>query len=315
MNGLIGLIVGIAVTVAVARYYYQRSTHKRLAAYLLLSNHIFGGIESEFRKELRFTFRETEVVDLHQIEFLIANDGERSISSLIEPLRLEIPKSADLLDASILYRSPTSLGVNISPTSVEGRKFVQFDFPLLNRGEFFLVKLLLGGRLRPKDLVFTVLADDLPRTIDLEPVPSWAMEEKIFSIEWSAVFVGIVILSLVAAFSYPIYLAFKHQPDLVPYPLHGYHFSLSFLIIAIDLIGLVILTAIGIVLTVGVGLADAHLGGNRFPLPKELKRGRFPFGLMNAMQYEGQTDLDRARASASGAAREAKPVATTKLPS
>jgi hypothetical protein len=115
--------------------------------------------------------------------------------------------------------------------------------------------------------------------------------------------------------SYPIYLAFKHQPDLVPYPFHGFHFSWTFLIIAFDSIGLALLTVIGIVVTVGVGLASAHLGGNRFPLPTELRRHGFAYDLMISMRDGTESELDRARTSAPEGALGTKPVAANKLSS
>jgi Tfp pilus assembly protein PilN len=128
MEALIGIIIGVVATVVVGRYYFNRTVNKRLTPYLTLSTQIFAGIEETVRQELKFTFRGTEVSDLHQLEFLIANDGERAVSSPIEPLTLELPKEVQVLDASILHRHPSSLKAEISEVNlVDNKKRVGFQ--------------------------------------------------------------------------------------------------------------------------------------------------------------------------------------------
>jgi hypothetical protein len=140
-----------------------------LGVYELLNTLIFAGIDPEVRKQLHFSFRDHKVQDLQQVHFLVANDGERAISSIIEPLTLVLPRGVKLLDGSILHRHPKALDVYINTD--ERRNALEFRCPLLSKGEFFVVKLLLDGKIPRDQLQFRVLADDLPRTLKLQWLP------------------------------------------------------------------------------------------------------------------------------------------------
>jgi phosphatidylglycerophosphatase A len=166
VSTIIGIVTSIVVTMLVSHYYFRRTIKKSIAVYLSLSSDIFEGIESSVREQLKFHFRNTEIRDLSQLEFMIINDGERAISGFIEPLSMELPKGVQVLDATIINRNPTELSVNVIQGMVSSdQSALTFDFPLLNKGEFFLVKLLLNGSLHPFDLEFHLLVDDLPRII------------------------------------------------------------------------------------------------------------------------------------------------------
>jgi len=109
METALGVLVGALATILASRYYFLRSVNKSLGVYGLLDSLVFAGIEPEMRKQLHFQFREKDVQELQQLVFLVANDGERAISGVIEPLTLTIPPGTELLDASILHRQPEAL--------------------------------------------------------------------------------------------------------------------------------------------------------------------------------------------------------------
>jgi hypothetical protein len=52
---------------------------------------------------------------------------------------------------------------------------VQLVFPLLNSGEFFIMKLLLNGSPSPRDISFNITADELPPVIKPQYLPNDAI--------------------------------------------------------------------------------------------------------------------------------------------
>lgn len=279
MNAILGIGVGVLATLLVSRHYYRRSTRKSLRPYLILSSPVFAGIDKEVRQNLHFMFRDKEVVELHHLEFLVANDGERAVSNLLEPLRMRLPAGVEILDASILYRSPESLQASIGmEAGSRGEAVVVFKFPLLNKREYFLVKLLVSGHIPSDALDFTVLADDLPRSIKAEWLPADALQERQVRVEWSAMLVGVFLLGLALATGHVLYTLSRFRPELFPYPWSSFHPSWPSLAVGVNFALAVLLTVLGAVLIV-VGFGGVVPRGPRFPLPEGLLRraGAFPF--------------------------------------
>lgn len=297
MEALIGIVIGVIATIIVGRYYFNRTVNKRLTPYLTLSTRIFAGIEKTVRQELKFTFRGTEVSDLHQLEFLIANDGERAVSNPIEPLTLELPKDVQVLDASILHRHPSSLKVEISEIEMNDNKTgLAFNFPLLNKGDFFLVKLLLSGSVSWHKLLFNILADDLPRRIRPKLLPVIASNNQKFKVEWSAVAVGIIILVISASIAYTLILLYPHRPDLFPYPWQSFRPSLlSVLLLIVWVIGILVFVVVGLVFSFGIGFEGFFSRHPRFPIPEEFRHRGFRFShlaMERMMEFDVAFDED-----------------------
>jgi len=280
MNTLFVLIMGIVATVIVSvivgRYYFRRTLNKQLTPYLNLSSRIFSGIDKTVREQLKFTFQETEVADLHHLEFLIANDGERAVSNCIEPLTLELPDGVQLLDASIMHRRPSALKVNISEVKLEGGKQgVAFNFPLLNKDDFFLVKLLLSGTVNWRELVFRILADDLPRTIEPKRLPTEATRKEKFKVEWAGVILGLLFMLICASLGYALYLLYPYQPGLFIYPWDT--FKLSFWSVLLSIVWgleLFVFGIVGLLAFVAIGFERLFKRAPRFPLPDEFQEFR-----------------------------------------
>lgn len=209
---LFSLLVGVAATVLVSRYYFNRSTDKSLTPYLDFGSQLLSGIDPEVKKDLSIKYQDVEVDDLLQIQYLVANTGEKPIRDIIQPLSLTIPDEGVILDASLLHIHPE--GRNVELNVDENKRQVQFLFPLLNKGEFFIVKLLIKGSPNKKDIEFTISVDDLPPKLVVERLPREKIatkeekEEKQF--EKGMFITGVIFLLLGVS---PIYLTY--QTDVV----------------------------------------------------------------------------------------------------
>jgi hypothetical protein len=153
-----------------------------------------------------------------------------------------------------------------------------FKFPLLNKGDFFLVKLLLSGSVSWDNLVFNILADDLPRRIQPKLLPVLDSDNQKFRVEWSAVVAGIVILIFSASLMYTLILLYPHRPDLFPYPWHSFTPSfLSIFLLIVWAIGILIFVVVGLVLSLGIGFEGFFSRHPRFPIPEEFRHRGFRF--------------------------------------
>lgn len=193
MWGSLALFVcGVLVTIVVSRYYFRRSIGKSLVPYIQFSSSPLAGMDPNVRSDVEILYRGQPIQHLHEIQFLIANTGDTAIRGVIDPLTLAVPENCSLLDASLLHVSPSGRRVSTS-VSEDGRQ-ITIDFPLLNGGEFFIVKLLLDGRPRPEEFQFTIAAEDLPPDLApsyLPPDAIGTVEKKRF--QWGPLVAGVVL--------------------------------------------------------------------------------------------------------------------------
>lgn len=282
MGAILGLALGIVATVLVSRYYFLRSVDKSLSVFGLLNSYVFAGIAPDVRRNLHFIFQEQEVNDLQQVVLLVANDGERAISNVIEPLSVQLPKNIEVLDASILHRHPEALKATISHTSGVLGQLLELSFPLLNKGEFFVVKLLLSGSVAMRDLPFTILADDLPRSLKVKQLPPASLRDSGYKVQWGLAAAGCIVLLFPIWIVYMLHLLWTNQPGLFPYPWAAYVFSWpSLLLVVPAAILLVFFGVIGTTMAISA-FFDGEFPpsrGPKFPLPKELRSIAFPYRL------------------------------------
>jgi hypothetical protein len=282
MGTAAGIIIGIIVTVLVSRYYFLRSVNKHLRIYTLLDSMVFAGIAPDVKKQLNFAFDSKPVDDLQQLVFLVANSGDRAISNVIDPLALELPAGAEVLDVSVLHRSPDNLpaSINHSTGDSSGAK-ISISFNLLNKGEFFVIKLLLSGRLETKDVKFTIVADDLPRLLKAQRLPPDAISDKKYKVDWASGAISIFML-LIPAWSFCVlHDLWLLRPSLFIFPWKTFVFdSSSAFVMIYGLIFLTVCTSVGL-----IALAAALFNGQfpprrgpHFPLPAELQGLCLPIG-------------------------------------
>jgi len=179
---IISIIFGIIATIIVSSYYYKKSFKKSLTPYTQFFSTPLHGIDQEVRKDLIIKYKDKEIQELFEIQFLIANTGDKAIRDIIKPLTLTIPGKCNLLDATILHISPS--GRNISLEYFEESNKISFCMQLLNSNEFFIVKLLLDKECEAKEFIFSIVADELPpilegRTLTYDDIKSSEAENNI----------------------------------------------------------------------------------------------------------------------------------------
>jgi hypothetical protein len=180
----------------------------------------------------------------------------------------------------MLYRSPVDLAAKITHSSTANGTKVQLNFPLLNKSEFLVVRLLLSGSIKVSDMKFNILADDIPRSLCPQFLPRDAIRDKKYKVDWSLVVGAVCVLLIPAWICYFAFLLWGYRPGLFPYPWTTFHVSLGS-------IAFVLLGTFVILLTSGFGaamLGAAFFNGQfppkrgpHFSLPKDLQGLSFPY--------------------------------------
>jgi len=176
--GVVGVVLTIASILA-SIYFYRRTTRKSLSIYRIFESRVIGGIGGDVRERVKISFEGREVDDLYQLIFIVANDGHVAVSGLIRPLTMIVPRDVRLLDFFVTERHPAEIDVasDIDPVEDDDgtyqtyRTQITFDFPLLNRGDYFVVKMLTDKKLPAEGRVFRLLGSDLPRELSLKERP------------------------------------------------------------------------------------------------------------------------------------------------
>lgn len=108
------LAVGGALSGAASWYFFRKSVSKRLSVYTQFASPVLSSVDDpEVRKALEIHYRGTKIEDLLQLQFVIANEGQRAIRDLLDPLSVTLPKNAKLLEARVLHVEPKGREVNI----------------------------------------------------------------------------------------------------------------------------------------------------------------------------------------------------------
>lgn len=206
------LVLGIVATIVVSHYYFRRSLGKSLTPFLQFASSPFGRIDPQVRNDLKVHYQGRPVENLYEIQFLIANTGDNAIRDIIEPLALPVPEDCELLDASVLHVSPSERKIDLSIPA--GKKKIVFDIPLLNSGEFFIVKILLNGKPKKSDFAFRISAEELPPVLAPEPLPFDAVgttTKQKFS--YGSLIAGVVLLLTGVSVAVLIFNEWKKLPS------------------------------------------------------------------------------------------------------
>jgi hypothetical protein len=276
---LLGIFIGTIATFLVSRHYFRRTVERKLTPFIHLHSQVFAGIDPEVRNEIKIHYRDEVVNDLTHYQVLIANTGDRSIRDFINPLTVIFPERVNILDVAILHRSPKELELGYKvDTNDKGIDRCKFDIPLLNKGDFFLVKFLLKGLVKPYDPEFRLTVDDIPPRLNPEWLSFDATTEEKGKIEWGAIAAGSGFILAAIGSSYFLSLLWKLNPSIFPYPWSTFKFS--FIDTAALLFSTLLIVAaglLGIILVAGIGFEEVFpRRKHKFLLPKELRRsGRF----------------------------------------
>jgi len=235
---IIGLIIGGIITFFTSRYFFKKSLqHKELSTFIQFLTEILYDIDPDVEDKLKVFYENEIVKEFYQIQYVIANTGDLPIRDIIDPLKLTIPNKGKILDVSIVHVEPEGRFIGYKITNQNGNDTVNFNFPLLNSGEFFIFKILIKGSLpfpekdskdnsiEPSDYfskyelydkyIFSITADDLPPTLISEPLPPDYDPDNFSS---SKDFTGLFIVALLwFSCSIPFYLLYlfnEIKPDL-----------------------------------------------------------------------------------------------------
>ncbi len=268
MNGLLisigSLVAGIIATVLVSKYYFRRSVEKSLTSYIQFSSSPLKGIDPAVRKELEVKYQDHAIDNLYEIQFLIANTGDRAIRDVIKPLTLIIPEKCTLLDASVLHVDPQGRTIDIEISN--DKKELRYVFPLLNSGEFFITKLLLNGTPAEEDFRFSIVSDELPPTLAPVPLPYDSIgTSRKREFQYPLLIVGLLITALGLAIVKLIYDVWSSLPSWSELGAWGFFTSLglSGWVLFVSIVPAFVFLLLGVMITV------ASFTEGSFPPPKK----------------------------------------------
>lgn len=146
LGTLAGILFGGLISFLVSRFYYKKSIKtKTLSCYVHYVSEILTDIDPDVKQKLEIDYDGQKVDSIYQAQFIIANTGDFPIRNVIRPLTLQIPNQAEVLDANIIHIEPAGREINIQTIKSTDANLVEFIFPLLNSGDYFVVKLLVKG--------------------------------------------------------------------------------------------------------------------------------------------------------------------------
>lgn len=286
---LILWIVALIASVVIAQIYFRR-TGKALSFYLLLDDQPLSRVDQDVRKRLSINFsypvapdgansqpesRSTEVKDLHHVQVVIYNNGVKAVTFTEAPT-IEIPLSANILDASVIYQKPEDLEAAVARLPVADGKdqTVRIALRMLNRSEFVVVKFLLSQAIDAKALKLHLLAEDLDRNIKIKHLPADATKSRFEATDFAAITVGVfcILCGAATADLASAMLSKSPLPSISKLGLVGFFQQLSvdncaslFSFISVVLLGL-----FGAALVYGIGIQPILLR-DRVVLPKDLR--------------------------------------------
>ena len=175
---IIGILIGVVVTVMVGAYYFRKSVEKKLTIYILLSKNIFGESHETIKDKLKLVHNSKDVTDPFMIHYLIVNEGAVAIQNIIEPLTLKLPTGVHVLDASVLNIHPEGRKIDLSLSYDDEQSKIEVHFPLLNKEERFTLQLLLDGKIDSENESFEITVENISPLITPKRMPEDAVEAR-----------------------------------------------------------------------------------------------------------------------------------------
>jgi hypothetical protein len=276
------LIISIAITVIVSHYYFRRGQKKNIEIYFHYLTSVFGGIDKSVKDNLNISYQKKYVKDLIQLQFIVSNQGEVSLKNAIKPLTFELPSSVNVLDVKIPYVEPSGREINYSIIKLKNRKTnIVFQFPVLNKKEGFIVKILLTGELNPKETKFTITDDGLPP--EIKPF-GWGVSHfgLSYPVNWIALFLYFVFIGLGGVVIFLSINYTKLHPSAIPFLSNKFQFSTDTLVIVSSFFLGLFVSIISFIMTVSQDGRPLHNPDSRMNIPEHLRKpewiSRDPFG-------------------------------------
>jgi len=289
-------LLAIPVSVAIG-YIFFRKSGKALSFYLLVDDQPLSKVDASVRERLNISFsypkapnnqglRESEneqlkiVGNLHHLQVVIYNSGLRAIT-FTEPPTIEIPRTASILDASVIYQKPSDLGASIVRLPVEDDKdqTVRLAVRMLNKGEFVVIKFLLSEAIDAHKLKVHLLAEELERSIPIKRLPAEATKPVFEEASLGAITFGFICLFSAAAAGAVTTAMLKMTPlpNLMQVGIWKFikNFSLINGLSILAFVAVFILLIFGLVIGFGLGMQPIFRR-HRIVLPAGLRPTRPP---------------------------------------
>ncbi|MBI1228236.1 MAG: hypothetical protein GC192_23585 [Bacteroidetes bacterium] len=296
-----GIIIGALASYLASRHFFKKGVkEKLLTPYLQFTSKLFSELEPDLKENLIVRYKNHKVENITQAQFLIANDGDIPIRDIIEPLKLTLPKENKIFSANLIHVEPEGREIQCTIIENEEKNIIQFNLPLLNSGEYFIVKIVIQDSIpmpqknedesQKKELFnFSITADDLPPNLRISHLPySYYEQEKEEKYNWTGVWVA-TISGLITTFLAGIIFAFKSNPNgLYLFSFRDFfskeHFcfySICIIVLAIVSLGTLLFTVVG---TTASLMELTPNEKPKFKVPNRLKKEEkkvYPFDYFN----------------------------------
>lgn len=169
MNIFINIIIPIIVTFIfsflLSFYFFKRAiVRKALTPFKTKYLKIFTNIEDELRKDLKIKYKEKVIDNFHNLQITIANTGSSTLKDFKKPLTLYLPEEAVVLNTKIVCIHPIGRVVDFK---IINKNNIEFDFYILNKNEFFIFEISIGGEIKLDDIFFKIETEGLPPILRL----------------------------------------------------------------------------------------------------------------------------------------------------
>jgi hypothetical protein len=290
-------IAGTLGALLIAHFYYRLTVSKSISFFLLLDDRPLSHVNPDVRARLTVHFfgpepapaptnigdsitvergRESIAVgELQHLQVIVTNTGSRAISFAEAPT-INLPNENVILDASIIYQKPEDLGASLTrlPVVDGGAQKIQLAVPLLNKGEFFVVKFLISDNIEAHSLKLHLLSEDLPRTVKIEPLPADATKSTLEAVDWRAIWIGglLLTISISTYFTEAALYAMRPLPSIFSVGVKQFvgHLAPIHVAFLISFLGIIVVGLLGAISLFGMGL-EPFFTRRRIVLPAELR--------------------------------------------
>jgi hypothetical protein len=163
-------IVATAIGFFCSSYYFMRSINRKMSPFICQTSKvkIQDMLDPRFQKDVVLKYNNDDVHSLYELKLIFKNTGDMSICkcNIFEPLLVRFSKKCKFLAAEIGDIYPEGRKVRRK----QGKDSVEVNFNVLNKGEYFEVKLLFGNEVSLDDLSISIEAENLPPVLFPEPV-------------------------------------------------------------------------------------------------------------------------------------------------
>lgn len=145
--GVVVAIVSLIMTVVLTIYIYRRQNKQKSLSYEIRSFASLINVDSQIKHALKITYKNTPVSDLKLLLIRFTNSGELPIEEddFKQPLVVNFDQYGALFDVAVVDTYPHDVQKTIDIALYDDLSAFQALPMLLNKGDWFEIKLLLNG--------------------------------------------------------------------------------------------------------------------------------------------------------------------------